>query len=79
MHYFLKYAVCPQKLIRQNTYIVMMSKERSTKIIKFVTPGEGVLVLGRNGLISHLLKMHFSNIILCFRAWVRQTKYSIAN
>ena len=56
-----------------------MSKESSTKIIKIVTSGAGVLVLGRNGLIRHLVKMHFSKIILFSRAWVRQTKYSNAD
>ena len=35
----------------------MITKEGSTKIIKFVTPGTGDLVLGR-GHISHKVKMH---------------------
>ena len=55
----------------------MISKERSIRITKFVNPGAGVLVLGRNGLISHLVKMHFPKIILCSRAWRRQTKYKV--
>ena len=53
-----------------------MRKERSTRIIKFVNLGAGVLVLGRNGLISHLVKMHLSKIILCSRASIRQTYIS---
>ena len=36
----------------------MMTKEGSTKIINFMTPGAGVLVQGR-GHIGHLLKMHY--------------------
>ena len=28
-------------------YIVMMTKEGSTKIVNFMTPGAGVLLLGR--------------------------------
>ena len=33
-------------------YIVMMTKEGSSKIVNFMTPGAGVLVIGR-GHISH--------------------------
>ena len=36
----------------------MMTKELSTKIVNFMTPGVGVLVLGR-GHISHIAKMHY--------------------
>ena len=39
-------------------YKVMMTKEGSTKIVNFMTPGAGVLVLGR-GHISHIVKMHY--------------------
>ena len=35
----------------------MMTKEGSTKIVNFMTPRAGVLVLGR-GHISHIVKMH---------------------
>ena len=35
-----------------------MTKEGSTKIINFMTPGTGVLVLG-HGHMSHIVKMHF--------------------
>ena len=43
---------------RQTKYIVMMFKDRSTKIENFMTPGTWVLLLGR-GHISHVLKMHY--------------------
>ena len=36
----------------------MITKERSTKIIIFMLPGSGVLVLGR-GHICHIVKMHY--------------------
>ena len=39
-------------------YVVMMTKVGSTKIVNFMTPGAGVLVLGR-GHISHIVKMHY--------------------
>ena len=42
---------------RQTYYTVMMTEEGSTKIVNFVTPGTGVLVLGC-GHISHMVKMH---------------------
>ena len=47
-----------QALIRQTKYVVMMTKEGSTKIVNFVTPGVGVFMLGR-GHISHIVKMHY--------------------
>ena len=36
----------------------MMTKEGSTKIVTFMTPGAGVLVLAR-GNISHIVKLHY--------------------
>ena len=36
----------------------MMTKEGSTKIVTFMTSGDGVLVLGC-GHISHIVKMHY--------------------
>ena len=36
----------------------MMTKEGSTKIVNFMTPGTGILLLG-HGHISHILKMHY--------------------
>ena len=43
----------------------MITKEGSIKIINFMTPGAGVLVLG-HGIISHIRKMHyfFKNLLL---------------
>ena len=42
----------------------MMTKEGSTKIVNFMTPGAGVLVLG-SGHVSHVVKMHhfFKNLL----------------
>ena len=47
MHYFFKNLLLySQALIRQTKYVVMMTKEGSTKIVNFMTPGAGVLVQG---------------------------------
>ena len=46
-----------QAQIRQTEGIVMMSKEGSTKIVNFMTPEAGILVLGR-GHISHIVKIN---------------------
>ena len=53
----------------------MMTKEESTKIVNFMTPGAGVLVLG-HGHTSHIVKMHsFFDIPLLYSgAWFRQNK-----
>ena len=40
-------------------YIVMMTNQRSTKIVTFMTPWARVLVLAR-GHIGHIVEMHFS-------------------
>ena len=54
--YFLKNLLLySQALIRQTKYVVMMTKEGCTKIVNFMTPGAGVLVLGHS-LISHIVK-----------------------
>ena len=54
---------------RKTKYIVMITKERSTKIVNFMTPWAGVLELGR-GHISHVVKMHyfFKNLLLYSQA-----------
>ena len=54
---------------RQTKCIVMMTREGSTKIVNFMTPGAGVLVLGRSH-ISHIVKMHyfFKNLLLYSQA-----------
>ena len=55
-----------------------MTKEGSTKIVTFMTPRAGVLVLGL-GNISHIVKMHFffKNLLLYSQALIRQTKYVV--
>ena len=55
--YFLENLLYFWELLRQTKYIVMMSKEGSTEIVNFMTPGTGVLVLG-HGLINHTVKIH---------------------
>ena len=45
-------------IYQTSNYIILMTKEGSTKIVNFMTPGAGVLVLGR-GHISHMVKMHY--------------------
>ena len=58
LHYFFKNLLLySQALIRQTKYVVMMTKEGSTKIVNFMTPGTGVLVQ-RCGHISHS-EMHY--------------------
>ena len=55
----------------------MMTKEGYTKIVNFMTPVEGVLVLGRVH-ISYIVKIHYSvkNLLLFSQAWNRQSKYT---
>ena len=64
--------------MKQTKYVVMMTKEGSTKIVNFMTPGAGVLVLG-SGHTSHIVKMHyfFKNLLLNSQALIRQTKYVV--
>ena len=45
--------------IKQIKYIVMINKERSSKIVIFMTRGAGVIILGR-GNISHYSEYVFS-------------------
>mgnify|MGYP003689821901 CR=1 FL=1 len=47
MHYFFKNPLYFQAKIRPTKYIVISTKEGSTKIVNFITPGAGVLLLGR--------------------------------
>ena len=56
----------------------MMTKERSTKIVKFMTPGEGVLVLGHSH-ISNIVKMNyfFKKIFFSTLPGIDQTKYIV--
>ena len=56
MHYFFKNLILySQALIRQTKYVVKMTKEGATKIVNFMTPGAGVLVLG-HGHVSHIVR-----------------------
>ena len=52
-----------------------MTKDWSTKIVNFMLPGAGVLVLGC-GHVSYIVKMHyfFKNLLLYSGAWSIQTK-----
>ena len=53
----------------------MMTREGDTKIVNFMTFGEGVLVLG-HGHISNIVKMHylFKNFPLHSQTYIRQIK-----
>ena len=54
IHYFFKNLLLYSKAqIRKTEGIVMMSEEESTKIVNFMTPRAGILVLGR-GLIVNM-------------------------
>ena len=47
MHFFFKNVLLySQAWIRQTKYVVMMTKEGSTKIVDFMTTRAGVLMLG---------------------------------
>ena len=67
--YFSKNLLYFQAQIRHTKYIVMLTKEGSTKIVNFMTPGAGALVLGR-GHKSRIVKMHyfFKNLLLYSQA-----------
>ena len=58
MHYFFKNLL----LYSQTKYIIMMTKEGSTKIVNFTTPRAGVLMLGR-GRISHFSEYVLSSTL----------------
>ena len=55
----------------QTKCIVLMTKEKSTKIVNFMSPEAGVLVQER-GHISHIVKMHyfFQNLFLYSQAQI---------
>ena len=61
---------------RQTKCIVIMTKEGSTKIVNFMTPGTGVLVLGR-GHIGHIVKMYYFSKIFFFTPRHRSDKLSL--
>ena len=72
MHYFYKNLLLySQASIRQSKYIVLMTKEGSTKIVNFLTPGAGVLMLGHDHMshyseyvLSSTLSI-YSTLLLC--------------
>ena len=55
-----------------------MTTEGSTKMVNFMTPRAGVLVLGC-GHISHIVKMHyfFKSLLLYAQALIRHTTYIV--
>ena len=57
--YFLEnlFLLYSEAWIRQTKYVVMMTKEGSTKIVNVMIPVAGVLVLGH--ILSHTGKMHY--------------------
>ena len=62
--------------IRQIKYIVMMTKGSSIKIVNYMTPGTGVLVLGH----GHIVKMQcfFSSFLLVYiGAYIRLIKFKV--
>ena len=60
MHYFFQNLfLYSQAQVRQSQYIVMMTSEESTKTVRFMTPGAGVLVPGC-GRKSHISKSTIS-------------------
>ena len=76
MHYFFKNLLLySQAMTRKTDSIVIMPKERSTKIVNFMITRAGILVL-ESGQISHIVKMHqfFKNLLLFTQAQIRQTE-----
>ena len=64
-------------MVETNNCIVMITKEGPTKIVNFMTPRAGILVVGC-GHISHIVKIHYSFENLFYsQAWNRQTKYKV--
>ena len=57
--YFLNFFLYYVAWFSQTKYIVIVTKKGSTKNLNMMSPGAGVLVLGRCH-ISHVVKMHSS-------------------
>ena len=49
-------------MVHQSKYIVMITKEMFTIIVNFVTPGEGVFVLGQGHIIHKSAYTLFSTL-----------------
>ena len=62
MNYFCENLLFSLAQIRQFEGIVMMSKEGSAKIVNFMTPGAGVLMIGR-GHICHFCEYVVSSTL----------------
>ena len=77
MYFFKNFLFYSGGLFRQTKYIVIMTREGSTKIVIVMTSRTGVLVLGC-GHISHIVKTHyfFKNLIYS-HAWIRRTTYKV--
>ena len=70
MYYFFKNLLLYSGAkVKQTKYILMMTKEGSTKIVNFTTPGAGVLMLGR-GHISHYSEYVLSSILSIYSHWL---------
>ena len=65
MYFLKKLLLYSGAWFRQTKCIVMITKVGSTKIVNFMTPRAGVVVLG-GGNISQIVKMHyaFKNLLL---------------
>ena len=57
-YFFNNLLLYSQAYIRKTKYVVMMTKEGSTKIVNFMTPGAGFREQ-RRGQIKHKVKMHY--------------------
>ena len=68
MHYFFKNPHLETRTtwIKQAKYMMTLIKEESTQILNFMTPGAGVLVLGRGHILFHIEKKlkFFKNLLL---------------
>ena len=75
MYFFKNLLLYSRELFQQTKYIVMVTKEGSIKIVNFMTPKAGVLVVGR-GHLSHIVKMHYfsKNRLLYSLAQIRHTR-----
>ena len=77
MHYFFKsLLIYSHAYIRKTKFIVLMTKEGSTKIVNYMTPGAGIFVL-RCGHMIHIVNMHYFLKIFFSTPRHRSNKLSI--
>ena len=72
--FFKNLLLYPEARFRQTENIEMKTKEASSKIVNFMTPGAGVLVLG----FGHTVEIEYSFSSSCRywgMFWIRQIKY----